>query len=470
MNELNMIFSTAIISALFTLLFSAFVPSSTIQPLFWEFIFRSPVNDSMISSKSPLLASIRNRYEQYVSPLFSSHNKSLEPTKPRTQEYISTTKLLEEIIESNSSYVKTFVNEESVYIFVLRRFNLLNNNESIQEERLPIIGKITLLSIPLTTLLHNEERENKEIEEIEGLNICWTSYIPGLPSIVSFSDDNKHMAIGYQQLIEGGVRHRIRYYPIIQCITEFAEKFNAEVYEDYVNSSMKFEDKLTKWYNDLYIDARSNIISLAVAKNKIAYSLYYDTKKFHVLEKTPFSDIWIERQNGYEVERSKNLYGFCYELYMIEKNNKTLIITLTRKGDWFEYLDQDIDIYEFINIQDEFSTYFPIIQTYNSKAGVELSLPVTLPRLYSSNRNSQFIVDKNKNLIVIFLNKDKGIVIPLPFDDKGSEFDIHLLPQEKSMQGLTGTKSTSILVTYSKNEHGFIFYLDYFSNKYKYNQ
>jgi hypothetical protein len=367
------------------------------------------------------------------------------------------------MIDSNLSYVKTFVSDESVYIFALRKYYLLNSNESVEEERFPIIGKMILFSIPLTTLLHNEERE--EIEEIEGLSVCWTSYIPGLSFIVSFSDDNKHMAVGYQQVLEGGVRYRIRYFHTIECNTEYEEKFKSEVYEEYVKLTLSFEDKLTEWYDDLYIDVRSNIISLAVAENKIAFSLYYDTKKFHVLEKAPFSNIWIERPNGYEVERSKNLYELCYELYMIENHNKILIISLARKGDWFKYLDQDIDIYEFMNIQDEFSTYFPIMQTYNSKVEKELQLPITSPHLFSSNRNSQFIVDKDKKVIAIFLNKDKGIVMPLPFKDKGSEFDIQLFPHEKSIQGLAGTKSVSILVTYSKNEEEFTFYLHNFNSK-----
>eukprot|EP00826_Nyctotherus_ovalis_P064882 TRINITY_DN9528_c0_g1_i13.p1 TRINITY_DN9528_c0_g1~~TRINITY_DN9528_c0_g1_i13.p1 ORF type:complete len:481 (-),score=87.73 TRINITY_DN9528_c0_g1_i13:494-1936(-) len=432
-----------------------FFPYSTVNQTYWEPIFRSYDENIRAVSKSHLLTALLDRYEKYVRPFstYPSEGKAPAPVI-RSPEYLETTKKLHEMVNSHSSYVKMFPEADQVLVFATRVLNTLSapaadRNQS-QSTKFPMVGKVVLFSIPTFALINKNESLNLTVNESMKLKTCWESYVPGIPITVAFSTDYKHMAIAYRVMVSGGFKYRARYYHELKCDPAFNEEPNTGYYEKYVNLIERELNEYSAKYDDLYLRAHAYISALAVERNKVAYSVSYDVSTFHLVERDVENNVWIEHENTPAIQRAENIYEFCYDLFMVSREDSTLLISFTKKGNSLEQLNQDLDIYEQNNNS--------IQQVYHKRFEARNSLVFSLADLESPPVvNSLFALSESKDLGFIVKNYDRMMLLQLPPHAKPVPYTI---ARKIHGQIIAGLKDLSVVASYPKDTSSIVFYVN----------
>ena len=279
---------------------------------------------------------------------------------------------------------------------------------------------------------------------------------------MAFSSDNKNLAITYQVITENGIKYRIRYFNEVGCKNKNQSEFDPLEFEEYVQLTKKHQDKLTKDFDDLYRDITTYFTALTVSQNKLAYSLLYDTNKFHLLEKNPVTKTWQEKQGSPVVMRNNNLYEFCLDLYLVEKNNAAMLITQSFLGNSLDNLTKDINIYEMLNLANNYSPNLPIIPTYNAYVleRKTFSSLLNFPSIESvHNLVSHFLVSKDKGKMLVSRNNDGTIIIPLPFENSETSFQLKTLEDQEIREFFVGTNNLSLVVDYSAKTNCLYFHV-----------
>eukprot|EP01022_Parablepharisma_sp_SALTPOND_P007696 TRINITY_DN1324_c0_g1_i1.p1 TRINITY_DN1324_c0_g1~~TRINITY_DN1324_c0_g1_i1.p1 ORF type:complete len:693 (+),score=40.15 TRINITY_DN1324_c0_g1_i1:5307-7385(+) len=446
-----------------------FFPYSTVNQSSWEPVFRSYDENIKAVSKSHLLTALLDRYEKYIRPLISSTSEGkANISAARSKNYTDTSKLLQEMVNPHYSYVKMFPNGDNVFVFAVKAVNVFSEefsstkNYTAGAEKFPMIGKVVLFSIPDITLLNKNESLNLTNNEAMGLNTCWEAYVPGVPITVAFSNDYQSAAIAYRLIVPGGFRYRARYYPLIQCNPKFSETPESGYYEKYAELTQNSQTEYTPNYDDLHLEAYSYVSAIAVAYDKFAYSVLYDTHTFHFMEKGLRTGEWIERTDIPPVYRNENTYEFCHDLFMIERDgDNTLLITFTRKGKSLNRLHQDIDMYERApSIIDNFPDSI-LRKVYHYRIDTQTALIFSLADLESApSTGSLFAISKDKDLAFVVKNYDRTMLIQLPVGNKPI-----LVPQtvtkKFSTQIIAALKDLSIVAAYPKDTNSIAFYINH---------
>jgi len=315
-----------------------------------------------------------------------------------------------------------------------------------------MVGKIVLFSIPTFALINKNESLNLTVDESMKLKTCWESYVPGIPIAVAFSGDYKNIAIGYRIMVSGGFKYRARYFHNFKCDPFFNELPTTAYYEKYVDLIENKQNEYTEKYDDLYLHAHNYVSALAVEKNKLAYSVLYDVTAFHLIEKDLTKGTWIEHNNTPMIVRGEHMYEFCYDLFMVSREDNTLLISFTKKGNSLERLNQDISIYEQKTNDKKISQiYYRRFETINS-------LVFSLTDLESPPiSNSLFAINENKDLAFIAKNHDQMMLLQLP---------LHALPIPYTItrriysQIIAGLKDLSVIASYPKDTSSIVFYVN----------
>ena len=434
-----------------TVILAAFIlPDSSISSESIEFISRPYKENPRTLSPFPILNAILNRYETHVRPL--APRKRSAPIV-RSHDYLTTTGLLTEMTDGYNSYVEMYEGDDNVYVFALRvvRNNLDNYMQNTEVEYFPLITKIALFVIPKLTLITKEIDLDLSDENLE-LNLCWESYLPGVPVTVSFSNDREVLGLTYRLIVSGGVKYRVRYYHSLTCNKLLTERPTSEYYNKYLNLSINEETIYNEHYDDIYLDVYSHISSVVVIKNKIIYSVTYDSYPFHMLEK---DKNWKETVKPEKVRRSVNLYEFCHDLFVVELNGTEMIIGLVKKGNSLTELTENLVLY---NITKNSSNFSAITQMDGYKFDHKTALYFTLADLSTPPTQGSFLItSKDNSSIFLTKNYDKTILLKYMHNNKPN-WEIILLDEWINNRAVTALNNLSVIATYPKDEMNVLFY------------
>ena len=403
-----------------------FYPYSTVNQSSWEPVFRSYDENIKAVSRSHLLTALLDRYEKYIRPLISSKQEGGQPLPTeRSPKFLATSNLLKSMVDPYSSYVKMFHVGDEVLVLTVKAVNVLSEGypafatssdastkaerTATGEENFPIIGKVVLFSLPTITLLNKNESANFTNDEAMGLNICWESYVPGIPISTAFSSDYKSFVIDYRIIVPGGFKYRARYFSTTKCNHPMTELPVPGYYNKYAELDESGLTEYTPNYDDIHLHAYSYISSIAVSDNKLAYSVLYDTHTFHLMEKV--NGTWTERTDVPRVYRDQNLYEFCHDLFMTDRDDgSTQLISFTRKGNSLNSLYQDLCIYE---LNPNKNAGLTLLHQY--RIDTRLLLAFSLADLESPpSSGSMFSMSKNKDVAFIAKSYDKIVLMELP--------------------------------------------------------
>ena len=424
-------------------------PCSAVSQNSWEPLFRSYDDNIKAASKSHLIAALLDRYERYLRPFFSVSKGDPPLPAKRSEEYIITSELLKEMVNSYYSYSKMFIKQDSAYIFAAK--NIKRPLSQLNDTKLPLIGKLILFSMPIATLLNKNETLNSTNEEIE-LNICWQTHLPGSPIAISFSNDYEKLAVAYRLIVPGGFQYRIRYYHDIKCDASYSENFTNDYYEKSLELTQKLESEYKETYDDIYIRAYGHIKALAIDHNKLFYSILQDTNTLHFLEKDTIKGKWIERQNTPQANREKNAYEFCQDLITIPNHELTLV-AFTKRGSAFNRLNQEIDVY-YLNLNET------LLHLAGYRLETQTSLGYTTPNLETlPSTTPLFAINENKTLMFIVNSYDKSMLIHVPTQKSPMTF-LQPITKWTNTQAIASLPDLSIIVLYPRDSNNIIFYIN----------
>lgn len=436
-----------------------FFPYSTVNQSSWEPVFRSYDENIKAVSKSHLLTALLDRYERYVRPLVSPPTEGKAPLPmTRSPEYLETSKLLQRMVSPHFSYTKMFPGNDQVFVLSVRTFDVFSEEFKRPQNMTrgigtysPLVGKVVLFRVPAITLLNKNESLNLTSNEAMGLNVCWSTFLPGSPVNVAFSNGYKQMAFVYRIIVPGGVRYRIRYYPRIECSPDYAESPSSDYYQKYSELTLRADTEYAKLYDDVYVPAYAYVGALAVGENRLAYTLVYDVYAFRVVEKV--AGKWRERDDVPVVNRQEAVYSFCSDLFFVDRGDNTLLIAFTRDGNSLSKLTNHIEMFELNNGSP--SSELSRVYNYDFQT---IALTFTLGDLESPpEAGSLLAISADKDLAFVSKTSDHSFFMELPQGNKSAHFPV-AVSSWTGNQAIAALKDLSIIATYVRDSSSITFF------------
>ena len=306
------------------------------------------------------------------------------------------------------------------------------------------------------------------LEQDSGWSQCWETNIPGIPTISAISSDNKYFGIIYKVITDEGIKQRLRLYSSFSCSNKIPYNASITYYNDL---SSRFNEKgsvFSTFYDDVPIPSSSDVSALAISRNIMVYSTYYDKQKFHIIK--DWAETFSKEVDYPPANRSSFvLYESCYKLHIIEKEYSTLLLAFLKVGESHDELQKVLTIYDIQNyINDDknpdkdLDSREPLHRLIKMNSYYHLSQGSSASFLaqdfeFPMKYDSTFRLFDKESFKFVYEDEDEMIIGEQQFNSVSST-SLDVFQKYSNVKYVTATDDYSVIAFYSINCSKLIFY------------
>eukprot|EP00826_Nyctotherus_ovalis_P043435 TRINITY_DN4575_c0_g1_i16.p1 TRINITY_DN4575_c0_g1~~TRINITY_DN4575_c0_g1_i16.p1 ORF type:complete len:449 (+),score=59.59 TRINITY_DN4575_c0_g1_i16:242-1588(+) len=309
-----------------------------------------------------------------------------------------------------------------------------------------------------------------------GWSQCWETIIPGLPTLGAFSNNHKQFAVVFKVVTEEGIRQRIRYYPSIDCEYKLPYNDSVAYFEERKEKfSYHFADS-SKYHEDMTVLLNSEISAISVAKDIVAYSTYYETRKFHLMN--AYKKFYDTEKSFKKVMYSPaerqylTLYESCYKLHILVRNYSILLMNFMKMGESRDRLEKTFTLHNIKNFINEYNPSEISLPDSDTREPLHKLIKMQLNHRIDSTSSASYIVQDfespmkpdfgfklldNETLKFALEDEDGIIVGEQPFESIFSS-PFNIFQKWPNAKHMAVTEDSSLMVFLAEETSNLVFY------------